>query len=157
MSDDLFAGLAPASWQVWLQNFVEGGPVGLAEKAEKAGAPREVIEEAWRVRRQQDAENEHKDSAAQAGPAPDSGKAATALGVTTSSPSGSPEAAPVESLLRPGAPKVGADGVSLADPPPLVWDRRRQGRRPAGVVVDLAAVVAKQADAVSSPKCNSAA
>jgi hypothetical protein len=56
MGDDLFGGLAPAPWQVWVQEFVDGGPEELAQRAKKAGAPDKVIAEAWRIRGQKDAD-----------------------------------------------------------------------------------------------------
>ena len=56
MSDDHFGGLALMPWQAWLRQYVDGGPEKLAEKAEKAGAPVEIVNEARRIRRQQDEE-----------------------------------------------------------------------------------------------------
>jgi hypothetical protein len=56
MFENGFGGLAAADWQRWLQEFVDGGPAQLAEKAEKAGAPVEMVNEARRIRRQNDEE-----------------------------------------------------------------------------------------------------
>jgi len=116
---DLFAGLAPAVWQVWLEGFVDGGPVELVERAEKAGAPKEVIEEAWHIRRQRAVEDAWFD------------RSATPSGASFP-PGGSPGAAPADAAepLPSGAPGVGTPFAgSVASPPTVVGVSAAVARR----------------------------
>jgi hypothetical protein len=118
--DGGLAAEAPG-WQALLEQTADPDQVDQGDEAARLGAPVLAVDRARRIRRLNQAEKERKRSVEDAWFEP------PAVPIVHGGSLG--QAAQAERL---SAPKVGADAKSLADPPPLVWDRRRMGRRPVG-------------------------